>query len=275
MKQRALAGALACLIAFVLACGEKKDDVLVKVDGSVLTVEEFKKYIPDADLDKIGEENVTAFLRNWADQEVLYLEAKKRGLEDEDSVRMVIEQYKKNLLAMELVRREFGTGDVSDSEIVAYFESHKDEFLYAVKLGQIVLGNMEAAQTTLAEIRSGADFYRLARERSLTRLENPDNPTVMTDYIPRGSLGDFAIEEVIFNLKPGEVSEPIPYLQGTYLIVKMVDRRKMYSSADLTRYRPQIYNYLVARKYQDFLARYVDTLRTRYQVNIDIGPLKK
>lgn len=261
----------------ILSCTKKETDILVKVGGSTLTLKEFKKYVPETELKKLTNENIKAYLTNWADQEVLYLQAQKEGIDREDSVRMVLDQYKKNLLAMEVVRRAFGNTTVTDVEINDYFGRHAEEYLYSVKLGQIVMSSADAAYATLAEIKSGADFFKLARERSLARLENPDNPAILTDYMPRGRLGDYAIEEVIFKMNPGDISDVIPYLQGTFLIVKMVDKKRFLAKAELTdEIRNQIYNYLMSKKYREFLTSLVDSLKTNaYKVTIDLAPLKK
>jgi peptidyl-prolyl cis-trans isomerase C len=264
------------MLLLFISCGKQENDVIVTVDGSKLTKKEFEQYVPDLDFNKIGEDRIRAFLNDWVQQEILYLQAKKQGIQQEDSVKFVLDQYTKNFLAMELVRRAFGTTSVTEKEIRDYFEQHKDEFLYAVKLGQIVLPTRELAMRTSEEIKAGADFFKLARERSLTRYQDPENPRIITDFLPRGVIADFAIEEVIFKMKPGEVSEAIPYVQGTYLIVKLIDKRKIKAQAELTdEVKGQIYNYLLAAKYQQFLATYVDSLKASYKITTDLSPLKK
>jgi len=263
------------MIGLFFFCAQQAEDVLVRVDGSVLTKADFEKYITEADYSKVPEEQIRQFCEKWADQEILYLEAKKQGIDKEDSIRLVLKEYEKNLLAMDLVRREFSGTTVDENEIKAYFNEHEKEFLYAVKLGQIVLPDIETARMTLQEIKAGADFFKLAKERSLTRFENPEDPKVVTDYLPRGTLGDFGIEETIFNMKRGEISDVIPYVQGTYLLVKMIDKKKMKSKADYDAYKGAIYNYLLAKKYQDFLSHYVDSLKTQYKVTIDLSVLKE
>lgn len=258
----------------IISCAEKKEDALVRVDGSVLTKTEFEKYIPASEYRRLSDARLEEFFKNWAEQEVLFLEAQKQGIDKEDSIRLVLDQYKKNLVAMELVRREFDGTSVTESEIIDYFDKHKNEFLYAVKLGQIVFSNYDLAKRTLEEIKAGADFFKLARDRSLTRFENPENPRVMTDYLQRGTFADFATEEVIFNMKPGELSAVIPYVQNTWLIVKMVDKKKVRAKTDYDEYRDAIYNHLLSKKYQDFLVQYVDSLKTHYTITIDLAPLK-
>jgi len=262
-------------IIALLSCTQAPKDVIVKVDGSSLTKTELQMYVTEENYKQLPEERIQEFCETWADQEVLYLEAKKQELHKEDSIRMVLEEYEKNLLAMELVRREFGEANVSEEAIRQYFETHKEEFLYAVKVAQIVLPSMESAQMTLDEIKAGADFYRLAKERSLTRLENPENPMVVTELLQRGMIGDFAIEEKVFSMDQGELSEVIPYVQGTFLIVKIVEKRKIKAKAELTReLRGQIYNHLITKRYQDFLSQYVDSLKAQYTITIDLAPLK-
>jgi peptidyl-prolyl cis-trans isomerase C len=265
--------AFVLVVLLFLACPEREADVLVRVDGSTLTKAEFENYIPEAEAQRLSVEQIREFCQNWAEQEIVYLEAKKQGIDEEDSIRAVLEDYEKQLLTMGLVRREFGSTSVSETEVREYFEEHKDEFLYAVRLGQIVLPSYEAAQTTLGEIRAGADFIQLAKERSLTRYEDPDDPRVITDYLPRGMIADYAIEEAIYAMERGEISDVIPYLQGTYLIVKLIDKKKMKATADFEEHKTGIQNYLLSKKYQDFLEAYVDSLKDEYEIKIDLSPL--
>lgn len=265
----------ACVLVVLLflSCVGKEADVLVRVDGSTLTKTEFEKYIPEAEYQRLSVEQIREFCQNWAEQEIVYLEAKKQGIDKEDSIRTVLEDYEKQLLTMDLVHREFGGTSVTETEVREYFEKHKDEFLYAVRLGQIVLPSYEAAKTTLEEIKAGADFVKLAKERSLTRYEDPDDPRVITDYLPRGMIADFAIEETIYAMERGDISDVIPYLQGTFLIVKLIDKKKMKATADFEQHKTGIHNYLLSKKYQDFLEVYVDSLKNEYEIKIDLAPL--
>uniref|UniRef100_A0A7V1EHU4 peptidylprolyl isomerase n=1 Tax=candidate division WOR-3 bacterium TaxID=2052148 RepID=A0A7V1EHU4_UNCW3 len=267
---------LICIISVNIVCAKKEKNVLVRVDGSTLTLEEFQKYIPESEYKNLPEETITEILNNWANQQILYLEARKRGIDKEDSVRLLIDQYTKNLMASALIRRSFGNTTVSETEILNYFTAHQEEFTYAVKLAQIVLPSYESAIVTYNEIRAGADFMKLAKERSLTRMENAENPRIVTEYLPRGRIGDFATEEVIFNLKMNEVSEPISYVQGTYLIVKLLDKKKILAKPELSdELKGQIYNYLISKKYQDFFQSFLDSLKTVYKVTTDLELLKK
>jgi peptidyl-prolyl cis-trans isomerase C len=258
----------------IVSCEEQKKDVLASVDGSAFTKDEFEKILPPSEYMKLSDENLKQLIESWVEQEILYLEAKKRGIEAEDSVSFVLEQYRKRFVATELVRREFGGTSISEVEVREYFDKHKDEFLYGVKLGRIVLANYEIAKRTLDEIRAGADFFKLARERSLTRFENPEDPQIVTTYLPRGQIADFGTEEIIFNMERGEVSEVIPSL-GAFWIIKLIDKKKLYAKADYEGHKDAIRDYLYAKRYQQFLFNYVDSLKAEYKVTIDLSPLKQ
>ena len=93
----------------------------------------------------------------------------------------------------------------------------------------------------------------------------------LSSGIAAGCMG----EEVIFGMKPGEISEAVPYVQGTYLIVKMIDKKKIKARVELNdEIKGQIYNYLLAAKYQDFLTSYVDSLSGSYKITTDLTPIK-
>ena len=58
--------------------------------------------------------------------------------------------------------------------------------------------------------------------------------------------------------------------------MKLIDKRKIKAQAELTdEAKGQIYNYLLASKYQGFLTEYVDSLRETYKITTDLTPLKE
>ena len=105
------------VLLLLFNCAEQEKDVIATVNGSNLTKQEFEQYVPDVDYQQIGEDRIQSFLDDWVQQEILYLQAKKLGMHQEDSVKFVLEQYTKNFLAMELVRRAFGPTTVTEQEI--------------------------------------------------------------------------------------------------------------------------------------------------------------
>lgn len=90
-----------------------------------------------------------------------------------------------------------------------------------VNARHIVVDSEAEAQRLLEQIRAGADFAALAREYSqdtFTRERGGD-----LGYFPRGILTSKKVEDVAFELQPGQVSDVIESELG-YHIVQVLDR---------------------------------------------------
>ncbi len=85
----------------------------------------------------------------------------------------------------------------------------------------IVVATPEEAQQVLAQVQAGADFASLAQaysQDSSTRDNGGD-----LGYFPRGVLTSVEVEDVAFQLQPGQVSEIVSSPLG-YHIVQVIDR---------------------------------------------------
>lgn len=84
----------------------------------------------------------------------------------------------------------------------------------------IQLDSIDAAEQVLGELRQGADFATLAKEKSLdaaTRSSGGD-----LGWLPRGLLAP-ELEKATFGLQPGEISQVIQLGEG-YHILQVVER---------------------------------------------------
>ncbi len=86
-------------------------------------------------------------------------------------------------------------------------------------------------------------------------------------YLPRGTI-DPGLEEIIFNLSTGEFTKPIQTPDGAWRIIKVVDKKKVKEEAKLEDWEKYIRELLEIRKKQERIARFVDSLRTVYRVEI-------
>ncbi len=114
----------------------------------------------------------------------------------------------KEQLAQEIVRErlviEAENITVTDAEVRSAFDSRKDKLgrPAAVHLRHILVATQDEAQKLVAQIKAGADFAKLAREKSLAA----SGKSVGGDYgfVPKGLL-PAQIDEVAFAMKPGEI----------------------------------------------------------------------
>uniref|UniRef100_A0A7C4GIA8 peptidylprolyl isomerase n=1 Tax=candidate division WOR-3 bacterium TaxID=2052148 RepID=A0A7C4GIA8_UNCW3 len=173
----------------------------------------------------VSRDNIDELLDHMVTVTLLAQEAVRRGMLKDPATVAKLAWVERVFLASE-VAQTFATGRKPTSgEILEYYNSRKDDFAHGLKLMLMVLRDSLVAEQTRAELLAGADFRRLALERSLdtSMLRVPGYPT-------RGvgmSLGwDLAEEEAVFDLKPGEVSPVIATPVG-YQLVKLVEKKRV------------------------------------------------
>ncbi|MDA8388753.1 MAG: peptidylprolyl isomerase [Nitrospiraceae bacterium] len=179
------AAALAALtplfaLALVLpGCGRARANgptqVLARVDGTEITVSAFERQVrdlPRAARKLVEGAGGTALLNSMIDRELLYQEAKKKGLDEDPDIKGRIEDTEKDVLANALIERETaGKTRVGDGEARLYYNSHPSEFrdVREVRISRIVVPDEKNAARLLAGLRKGADFGRLAAMYSADR----------------------------------------------------------------------------------------------------------
>lgn len=140
--------------------------------------------------------------------------------------------FYENQMAQLYVSQNAGTPPkFSRRELFDYYQEHKEEYAVEgkVKWRQIKIGFKErggepVARQDIAKIEqlliNGADFSELAEEHS-------DGPTAlnggMWDWTEMGSLVDENLEAILFQIRPGTVSDVIKS-DDSYHIVQVVER---------------------------------------------------
>ncbi|TBL69040.1 peptidylprolyl isomerase [Paenibacillus thalictri] len=115
---------------------------------------------------------------------------------------------------------------VRDEWVDEYIRLHPEEFKKPaeLKIQQIIVGNQEQANKVLDDLKKGADFAGLAKDRSLddaTRNSGGDLGWVEENdpFVPAPVL------KAAKGLKKGEVSKPFE-LAGKYAMIKLNDRKE-------------------------------------------------
>jgi foldase protein PrsA len=164
------------------------------------------------------------------DQEISQMKEGYRSEEEfvrsvEDELGMKFEDLKRDI-RLNLLLEKLATQDVyiSDAEAEAYYDAHEELYFKpeSVHLLQIIVATEEEANETVNELKDGADFSTLAKERSkdvLSASNGGDLGFVNLDdpYVP------FEILEVAADLNDNEVSQVIA-LENEYAIIKIVER---------------------------------------------------
>jgi hypothetical protein len=241
--------------------------VLADVNGDKLTVPELDSLSPEGF--EITRDNLPKILDKWVSNTLMYQEAVRRGIEKEPQVQAHLKRLERDYLVNELLDRLTSNVKIGQDAAMQYYNLHKAEFSYEVKIQRIVMSDSLMAAQTLAELKAGADFTKLAKERSQdVALE----PGTESRYFARNigdprMGGDPAIAEAIFTLEPGQISNVIPSQEG-FQIIKLIDKKKVKADVSFAEARDEIEAILSYRRSQAVVDSALTALREKAKIEL-------
>ena len=161
--------------------------------------------------------------------------------------------------------REALAAEMITEETVGFITADVPTTAEQVHANYIQVDDPDLAQSLVDQARNGADFAALARQHSLDRVTGENGGDL--GYFARGSLLVPAVEEVAFNLQPGEVSEVVASTKAdgtgtTYYIILAIERdpqRELTADMLYSRLEERFESWLAEREAQAEIIRFVDT----------------
>jgi len=228
----------------------------------------------------ISEAQLEAALKNIMKRNNLTLEQLKAALKQDGKT---LQAYKETFLRKELVRAQVinvrvkSRVSVSEDEIRAKYQKNMRELGVETKVRarhifvhitntaseKSVAERKAHANALLKELKAGADFIKLAKEKS-------EDPVTRTDggdlgYFARGTLPPH-VEDVLFAMKKGEVKGPLRTSRGFHII--RLEDRKDSSARPLEDVRNQLYSQLMTEKMEKATQGWLNELRKRSHVDV-------
>lgn len=248
------------LVLFLLSsllltgAGCKRGPTLVKVGGTAIT---------DGDLDLLGRVNPKLkprlatpsgkqkVLENYVEQELLYQESQRRGLDRSKMVREKIDLYKKIIVAQALLDDEL------DKKVKEYYQNNQDEF-ERVKISHIMIRTSQPEEKADAKkkdkkkekkkgpqhpetealklvenvrdrLAKGEDFAKVAKEVSedeRTKNNGGDLGAVTLRDKRLERWGWLPLAEKAFAMKVGEFSDAIKTKEGFH-VIRVTEEKKL------------------------------------------------
>ena len=263
--------------AFIFACSQSKDDVIIKAGSSKLTKqdlqEDLKSFPPQTKAFLSSPEGLNRLKDELIKREVLYEEAKKKGLTKSEEFKKRMEEFKKITLINMLLEQELKAvqQDVTEKEAREYYDKHKDEFIKPTerRLSQIVVKNEDEAKKVYEKIDKGEEFEKIAKELSTDEKTKASGGDL--GFFKKGQLNQ-QIENAVFSLRKGQVSMPLTY-KGELYIFKVTDVKG--TPVEFDQIKSQLIEQLKAKKQQDWFDSYIEELKKKHKVEVNEKTLQE
>ncbi len=239
MRVYKLVALLICSLLVLGGCKEK-GDVVAKVGNDSITVEDFSERLMSAPPAYQAYINTEPGRKQFIDllvREKLILEsAKQAGINKREEYKNSIDSFKaeqkKQLkdyedgLMIEMYLKDVQENMItaSDDEINKYYEEHKEDFTnpIAVVAKHILVPTREEAEIAFDRINKGESFDKVAQEMSTDKVSAQRGGQI--GPFRRGELVK-EFEEVVFNLKKGEISDIVETPFGLHIITKVSEEK--------------------------------------------------
>ncbi len=201
--------------------------ILAEVNGRQITEDTLQRYMKFRGLPKDAnpEQQHNMMIEELINRELLYIEAVEKGVDKMPEVQADLENQKTNVIAGAMLKKVTDSIQLSDEELKQAY----DDYMKAMptteeyKARHILLENEANAKAVIEELNKGADFAKLAKEKST----GPSGPA-------GGDLGWFQpsqmvepFSDAVMKLKNGEYSKTPVQTQFGWHVVLREDSRKL------------------------------------------------
>jgi parvulin-like peptidyl-prolyl isomerase len=260
---------LAGMLVFVVfsACGTKKEGggVVAKVGNMTISTDDLNQEWTNASrmiIQGVSEyERKQDLVNKLIGDKVVLLEAYKEGIDNEVEQDTTFAKQKETILLNVLYKKEIvDKARASEKEIRDEYDRQKEE----IHAAHILVETKEQADDIYQQLKNGADFTQLAKEKSI-------DPSAKTNG---GDLGFFKrgkmvpeFQDAAFNLKVGEISRPIQTQFGWH-IIKLIEKRSV-EQAPYEEAKKSIQSRLEQAKREQRVKEYFEELKKKvgFKVN--------
>jgi peptidyl-prolyl cis-trans isomerase C len=237
--------------------------VLVRVNNETLTEREFRYFLPEGYRDVLTSEELQDYLDRWITTQLLYDAGMKSGLVVASDIEARLEQYRKDLVADQLVQKIIRDEVmVSNEEVRAYYDAHEREYVTEFRVSHILVNTLEEAQKVKLQVGKRSFSY-LARKYSIDKYSGSGGDL---GYLSKGSMIP-EFESAVFDMQLGEVSDIIESEFG-YHLIKIVDIRSARYKLEFEDAKIEIANNLMLKKRETVYDSLLASLRDKADIEI-------
>ena len=262
--------ALVAFFLWLFGCGIPADDnVVARVDTVEITVEDLLRFNMDMPALLRSEEQGVQMWRehldSMVDMELMLLEARKQGIDQDSEFVGKWEHERRQKLIGEILRREVKEKSaLASEELQRRFEQSKWNRM--LKLARIQVETAEDARKVVEALEQGKGFGEVAKLRSTDR-ETASQGGLLGPLYGRGNVEEqgmpVEVAEEVFALAVGKISRPFEIGDG-YEIFEVVAESPPPASYSLIYAQVQITKAVWARRKE-----LMEELATQFGVELD------
>jgi peptidyl-prolyl cis-trans isomerase C len=250
--------------------GKLPKDVIVSVGDWVLTAADFdervkniKQAVPSFDDKDLKSRQM--LIEELVRQELMVREAREQRLNESKEFRSAVKDFENNLMVQELVSGLTKDIKATETEAREYYDKNPEVFVKPVekKVSVIeVAAESEAREINIQVLQSGADFAKIAKERSKGKTAANGGDLGYLSEMPFE-----AMDKVAATITKGGISGVFQGPDG-YYIVKVDDVRGG-DKASFDEIKADLINGLTSQKQQDAVLSKIAEAAKKVKVNMN------
>ncbi len=203
---------------------DANDEIVVSLGDSKLTMRQLEWMKPNA-----PKEEMVKLAEWWLENEMLYEEAKKRGITDEPKGKFIADMVAKRAFGIELREKVQDAVNISDANVIEYYEQNKLKDPKLMKQGSYTFTHIRTAtladaQKILEKIKAGEDIATLAKQMPASIHSKKDGKVSnASDSTVEMRFGE-AIYNALKAAKTGDIIGPIEVSKDAYEVVRLDEK---------------------------------------------------
>jgi parvulin-like peptidyl-prolyl isomerase len=177
------------------------------------------------------------------------------------SMKDLYDYYKNQMLISKLLNKTFPDTEINDTEAKKYYDENSESYVAQegqIRLRHILVETKEEADAILAELKTGKDFAKLAKENSTCPSAEKGGDL---GFVSKGQMVP-EFEEAAFKLNVNQLSVVVKTQFGYHIIKREPDKIPFSEAKD------SIKELLKLEKQRELLKTYLDGLKSKANIVI-------
>ena len=212
----------------------------------------------------------------WVNNQLLYQEAQRVGIEEDEAYRRDLEDAHERLAIHALLQKQIysDTSALNESNLRDYFAKHKGEFFTTesmVKLNVIGFTDRQPASEFAAKVSRNTPWVDALRAvRTDSSLSSSMVSSAVAQFYSQATLIPVELWRVAQTLSAGEISFPVKTNLG-YFIIQLMESVPAGKQAEFEIARDEVRNRALIERRRSAYEQYIGTLRKQYNVDIMVN----